>query len=458
MDDPTEIYTEIQNKQIEKDKIQLTEYGLAESFAKYFGENVRFDHKRNRFLIWSGSFWEEDTDGGIERKMKHLSDILMEEGKTEKNKDLMSWAVRMQTNAKFNNIKNLIKTIKPIAITGEEFDTKPMLLGVKNGVVDLSTGLLRDGQRNDYVSMFSPVEFDPVAISGIWEQFIETTFEGDMELIHYIQMALGYSLTGDMGEQVIFICYGEGENGKSIFFSVINKILGDYAKTASSNLFKKNPFNTQTNDVAEIERARFLTNAESIKGAHLDEERIKSISGGDRVTARKLHQNNFSFYPQCKIWLYTNNYPKIDDESYGMKRRLRVIEFAHKITADERIDNYDLVMMNEAPGILNWLVKGCLDWQKEGLKKIPASIDKSTEDYYAENNPLNDYLEDRTEKDEEGEVSTSLLYTDYKLWMAERRKTPETQTRFGRLMNQLPYSRIKKSDANYYVSLKIKNP
>lgn len=435
-----------------------TELSFAQLFADRYGLNVRYDHKRKRFLTWTGNFWEEERNGKIQRYIYSLCEEIRIYGEKNDNKSYIEWAIKAQTNAKFNSITNLIKSELPISISGDEFDRDPMLLGVKNGIIDLSTGLLRPGRREDYISMFSPVEYDPEATCGIWEEYMETTFEEDHEKIDYLQMALGYSLTGSMKEQLVFICYGEGENGKTMFFSVIDYILGDYAKTASSNLFKKNTFNTQTNDVADIEGARFVTNAESIKGAYLDEERIKSISGGDKITARRLHANNTTFRPQCKIWLYTNNYPKIDDDSHGMKRRLVVVRFPHQITAEEKVDDYDQVMLQEAPGILNWFIKGWLKCKENprGLKNKPASIIDATKDYYEKNIKIFDYIEDRTIKDEESEVLSTLIYLDYTRWMAERRKAPVSQTAFGRMMDSLHYDKIHKRDGTYYKGLHIK--
>lgn len=435
----------------------LTDTELSQYFTDALGINIRYDHKRKRYLLWDNHFWREDTTNQIYNMISSYGKILYEEGRIRKNKDLHDWGIKLQNKTKLSIIYDFARRMHPICLTGDEFDTNPMLFGVKNGVIDLTTGQLRNGRKDDYISLFSPYSFDPTAKCGIWEQYLETIFEGDMELINYLQRALGYSITGDMGEQLIFICYGEGENGKSMFFSVIDKILGDYAKTASGNLFKKNIINTQTADIAELERIRFVTNAESIKGVHLDEERLKSISGGDRVTARHLYQNNFSFYPQCKIWLYTNNYPKIDDDSHGMRRRLRVIRFPYQIRKEERIDKYDQVMLHEASGILNWFIKGCLNWQKYGLKDMPESITTATEDYYDKNSPLYEFLDTYTIKEENEQLSASLLYTRYKIYMAEKRKTPESQQKFGRYMNSLHYEKIRKEEGFFYCGLKLEN-
>lgn len=459
MDDPTKIYTELKDIQkkymIRQFPITLTEKTLAETFADFFGINIRYDYKRQRFLVWNNNLWEEDRDGKIVRYIMRLSEIIQKEGEENDNKSLRDWGIKMQTHAKFNNIKNLIKAVKPIPLTGDGFDTQPFSLGVKNGIVDLSTGSLRSGRQDDYISMFAPVEFDPVATAPLWESFMQTVFEEDEELINYIQRALGYSMTASMKEQLVFICYGEGSNGKSIFFNVINKILGDYAHTCSSNTFKKNDYNTQTNDLADMERKRFLTNSESIKDQKMDEERIKLISGGDRITARRLHENNFSFYPICKIWLYTNNYPRFNDDSYGLWRRIRVIKFPHTFRGSERIDDLDKALLEEAPGILNWLIKGCLEWQQKGLRDMPSSITNATEEYRAENNPLAEYLADRTFPDKDEKIQSSLLYTDYKLWMADRRRPPMSLTAFGRKMNELPFEKKIEESGTYYYGIKI---
>ncbi len=434
----------------------LTEKTVAELFTSLFGYTTRFDHKRHRWLIWNIHYWEEDRTEDITRLVFTLSDLMKQEGEETNNKNLRDWGIKLQNNAKIKNIISLAKAIKPIPITGDEFDTQKMLLGVKNGIIDLETGKLRNGKTNDYINFKSPVNFDANAICPKWETFIEKIFLSDKNLIDYVQRALGYSITASTGEQVFFICHGEGGNGKSILFKVISKILGDYAHSASSNLFKKNQFYTNTNDIADIDRKRFIVNAETIKDTFLDEEKLKSITGGDKITARRLHENNLSFYPVAKVWLHTNSRPKFEDDSYGLWRRVRVIDFPYKFSSDETILEYDEILFNEeAPGILNWLTTGCLMWQEKKLKDIPKTILQATEDYKIENNPLTEFLNERVIKEEGESLLSSTFYAHYIQWCSLHKKNPLTLTAFGLQLKNIGLEKKEVMQGTVYLNIRL---
>jgi len=435
----------------------LTERTTAELFAFYFGMNIRYDHKRSIWLIWEKHYWKPDKKEQVIQFIGTLSDLLIEQGKTEKSKYIEQWGIKLQANAKIHNILTLARSTKPIALTGDEFDTKPFLFGCANGIIDLTTGKLRDGKIGDYISMTNEYSFIPDAECPKWEAFIDLICERDTELIDYLRRALGYTMTASMREQVIFLCYGQGGNGKTILFNVVSKILGEYAQTCSASMFKKNTYGiSSTNDIADIDRKRLVLNAEGIKDMLLDEERLKSLSGGDRITARRLYSNNFSFSPVCKIWLYTNNYPKFDDDSYGLWRRLRVIPFLHTFTGRDRILDYDRILLaEEANGIFKWFVDSCLMWQERGLQDIPEKINQATQEYKEENNPLTEYLEERTIREAGEKTAASLLYADYNMWIASRRKTPLTQTAFGRKMLDLSYKKVREEAGYFYQGLRM---
>lgn len=434
----------------------FTEAAIAQSFADLFGITIRYDHKRQRFLLWKTHYWEEDKTQSITRLFLHYVSLLADEGEKNKDTQLQEWSTKLQSHAKIKNILSLAKATLPIALSGDEFDTQPFLLGVNNGILDLTTGKLRNGAETDYISMKSPIDYDPQADCPLWYQFIDTVFEGDGELIHYVQRALGYSITASMREQLFFLCYGNGGNGKTILFNVVSHILGDYAATTSTNMFKKNPYNTTTNDMADIDRKRLVINSESIRDMVLDEERIKSLSGGDKITARRLHENNFSFKPVCKIWLYTNNYPKTDDTSEGILRRLRVIDFPHTFRGTERILDYDkILLVKEAPGILRWLVEGCLMWQEEGLQDMPKSITRAIETYKTENNPLIEFIDEKCVREEGESIKASILYAHYSNWCQQLRKPPVTLSSFGIHMQALNFSKKRITDGVFYENIRL---
>ncbi len=417
----------------------LTDTTNAEQIADMFGDKLRFDHKRKRWLLWNEHRWKPDNEGELNRlaveaarqqyvEAAEISDLRQREAAAR-------WAIASESRPKIDAATYIAKSIKPIADDGENWDSNPMLLSCPNGIVDLKTGILRDGRSEDRITMQTSVGYDSSAKCPRWEQFINEIFEGNEELIRYVHKALGYSITGDVSEQVAFFCFGTGANGKSVLFKTIRRILEDYGYDAPASLLQRN-YSSSSNDVAATEFKRFLVSSEALSTSKLNEQRLKAWTGGDRVSARYLYSEFFSFDPTVKPWLFVNHKPKVEDDSFGFWRRVRLIPFNAKFAGETDDKKLQKKLQAEHEGILNWLVRGCLLWQEEGLEPTPNVVSEETQTYQAENDELYDFLiETYPEKVEEEKAITA--YKKYRAWAENNGFKKEdilSNTNFGRRM------------------------
>jgi len=418
----------------------LTDTGNAELMCNLFGDRIRYDHRRHRWLVWRDHRWEPDRDGQISRlaveaaRNRYNQASLIADLKARQQ--AADWAISSESRQKIDGCISLARNIKPIAGDGENWDRDPCLLGVNNGVVDLRTGELRPGQPEDRITMTTGVEFNPEAKCPRWERFLTEVF-GDADFVEWLQRALGYSTSGDTTEQCIFIGYGVGGNGKGVFNGTMAHTLGDYAYTAPFSTFELYQRAGIPNDLAALEFKRLVSSSETNDNTRLNEARLKAISGCDPITARYLHQEFFTFWPHLKLWLFVNHKPKVTDDSFGFWRRVRLIPFTKQFTgkADDR--RLSEKLRAEAPGILAWLVRGYLEWQRRGLDPVPECVKVATQAYQQESDPLAGFIEGKCVEQPGAHAQGSELYKAYKAWAeAEGMVGREvmTSTTFGQRM------------------------
>ena len=401
----------------------LTDTTNAELIASLYGDQLRFDHRRRRWLLWAAHYWREDTTGEVYRlataaaRERYSRSVNIED--LDERRRVAKWSIDSEQRNRLESAVALAKNIQPIADSGETWDTDPWLLGMANGVVDLRGGKLRNGRPNDQITLTTGIEFDPEAKCPRWEQFLQEVI-GDSELINWLWRALGYSLTGDTREQCIFLCHGIGANGKTKLVEAIREAMGGYAYSSPFSTFERYQRASIPNDLAALEHKRLVTSSETNDNTRLNEARIKAISGGDPITARYLHAEYFTFMPHLKLWLFVNHRPKVMDDSHGFWRRVKLIPFTKQFTGEADDKRLGEVLRSEAPGILAWLVKGCLEWQQRGLDPAPRAVEVATEEYRAESDELGGFIIERCVERPGGRVRASELYNAYTGWAVEQ--------------------------------------
>lgn len=421
-----------------------TDTANAEYFTGLYKNRLRYDHRRERWLEFTGHYYVEDKDAHVERlgieaiRNRYRNSVNIAD--LELRKKVAAWCIQSEQRPRLQAMEAIARVLKPLADSGIDFDDNQWLLAVPNGVIDLKTGTLRPGKPEDRITQHSNIPYLPDAPKPVrFIQFLDEIFNCDRELIDWTLRALGYSLTGCTREQVIFILYGNGANGKSKLLDIIRHVLGpDYAYNAPFSTFELDSRSTIPNDLAALERRRFVTALETMDGSRFNESRIKALSGEDDVTARYLNREFFTFKPVAKIWLGVNHKPRVSDDSYGFWRRVRLIPFTRQFKGKDEDKNLFDKLKAEDAGIFSLLVEYCLEYQKRGLSDIPAAIQQSTDDYQAESDPLNQFILDSCIESANATVKGADLYKAYISWadsqgLKERERL--TNNAFGRRMS-----------------------
>ena len=401
----------------------LTDAGNAELFAALYGHILRFDHARNRWLIWEEHRWAPDSDGEVRRLAKKAARVRYRTALDIEDLDLRgktaSSAVRSESRQRLDACLALARSEHPIADSGMTWDPDPYLLGVANGVVDLRTGMIRSGHPDDRLTMQVPVQYHVKAECPRWQQFLHQVFQRDGELIGFVQRALGYSLTGSVREQVLFLCYGTGSNGKSVFLDMLRNVLGDYAMNIPFTVLELQQRPSLTNDLASMAGRRLVTSSETNESTRLNEARIKALTGGDPITARFLYSESFTYEPVAKFWLAVNHLPRVRDDSYGFWRRVRVLPFNEQFTGDDADKGLPFKLLEELPGILNWGVQGALNWRLVGLAP-PSAVMTATQAYRKDNDELDGFVADCCMVADGVRAEPGHLFSEYQRWSKEQ--------------------------------------
>jgi putative DNA primase/helicase len=415
----------------------LTDAGNAEMFAYVYKDSLRYDHSRKRWLVWREHWWVEDaTDQvylmAISTARLRLHEALRMPDGNEKEAALR-WARASESRSKLLAMLSLSQSQPALSDTGDKWDSDPDLIGVSNGVVDLRTGSLRAGKPADQITMHLNVPFDPRALCPRWLRFLLEAFSNDHDLVDFVHRAMGYSLTGETSEQCVFLCYGTGANGKSTFLEIARYLIGPYSCNLPMISFDLKARAAIPNDIAALVGKRYVTSVETNESAELNEARLKGLTGGDEVTARFFYHEFFGFKPQAKFWLAFNHKPQIADDSHGLWRRLRLIPFLRQFSPEQADKDLLATLKLETPGILAWMVQGCLKWRNEGLEP-PASVARATEEYKEESDLLADFLEERYIKSPGAWESAGQVFSNYQKHTIENSDTPMSRPAFTRRM------------------------
>lgn len=410
--------------------------GNAERVIDRFGTEVRWLADIERWAVYNGGRWTlKSANTGVWTRVVTTINELHDEAdqyddepvtddkgkETASQRDqFLAWARKQRMRPKLAAAREVLQAYPVVHTTMEAFDRPELLLNVANGIVDLKTGELRAHDRGLYLMQQSPIAYDPAAACPMFDEFLAGVMP-DAERRAYLARVMGYTLTGSTGEQVMFIHHGEGQNGKGVFMRVLMGLLGDYAQAVpGSTLMAKRNDGGIPNDIARMVGKRLLSTSETGRtaegrGKPLDEELVKRLTGEDVVSARFLNAEFFDFRPVGKIHLATNHLPDVSG-SHSMARRLQDIGWDVIVPPAKRIRGLDeQILAREAAGVLNWAIRGCLDWQQRGLA-VPDSVTAKTREHIAQSNPLATWLEECTDDVLASITENSALYDSYKTW------------------------------------------
>jgi putative DNA primase/helicase len=399
---------------------KATDTGNAERFVAQHGTNAKYCNKMRSWYLWNGKSWAlddkqavsllaVDTARNIGNEAASATDI------TETMK-LNDWAKK---SLQRNRLANMVALAQPhLPITPDELDTNPWLLSVQNGTVDLKSGELLPHTPDHYITKVAPVEYAADATCPMWESTINTLLGGDQDLIRYMQKVIGYALTGDVKEKCFFVLHGTGDNGKTLFINAVMNLLGDYASSTTMDTFIVTGPGAASNDVMRLKGARLAMASEAEKQFSLAEAKIKRLTGSDMYTARLLYREPIDFYPTFKIFLLTNQIPRFNVTDVALMNRIHLVPFAVTIPKEEQDKDLLDKLKSEASGMLNWAIRGCLLWQREGLTP-PRSVVNALEDHRLEVDVLARFMGERCVLEQDSKVGVTQLHEAYRFWSGE---------------------------------------
>jgi putative DNA primase/helicase len=321
-------------------------------------------------------------------------------------------------------------------------DRDSWLLNCPNGTVELKTGKLREHRREDYITKLCPAVFMPDAKAPTWLAFLENIFEENSDLIGFVQRLCGYCLTGDVSEQVLPIFYGVGANGKSTFVNAILNMLGvDYSIKAPQDFLVRKKQDAHPTEIADLFGKRLIAAVETDEGRRLAESLVKELTGGDRIRARRMREDFWEFAPTHKVILACNHKPEIRGTDYAIWRRIRLVPFNVIIPRNQQDKKLPKKLHAELPGVLAWCVRGCLDWQRDGLG-YPLDVERATESYRSDQDLLGTFFLERCVTGPAFKARAGELYETYKKHCESTGEFALSQRRFGAQLSERGFKRF----------------
>lgn len=398
---------------------ELTDIGNSQRFVYGAGKDLLYCNVTNQWFAWDGTSWRVDEVRRVQQLAKELLLRLTEETDPVVDQGLLKHLRGSQHESRVKAMVNLATSDPELAIHPSQLDQQLWLLTVDNGTVDLKTGELRESRRMDLTTARTGAAYDPAAKSAAWDKLLEAVTEGDKDMQAFLQRAIGYSLTGDVSEEKLFFIWGPTQSGKSTFLEAIRRALGEYAMQANFATFLDQKFGQSSegrSDIVRMRGKRFVTSIEVEEGKKLAEGLIKTLTGGDTISARFLYKEAFEYSMTSKLWLAANHKPRISDDDDAIWRRILLVPFDKTIAnPDPKIKEELLNVECSGAAILAWAVQGCLDWQRQGLGN-PAKVAAATKSYRAEQDPITDWFEERVRIADGGTTSGQDLYTSYRGW------------------------------------------
>lgn len=420
---------------------RFTDLGNAKRFAARYRDRLRYCEKWARWFAWDGMRWREDETleayrlgTALIRSLYALAKNISDE---EERKAFLGHLIKSESWRSITAMLNLAKSDPVIAIHPSDFDRDPWQLTVNNGTIDLRTGKLRAHSQKDLITKLAPVTHDPDAKCPNWLEFLYMVMNQRSSLVAFLQRAFGCCLTGIASDKAMFILYGAGgDNGKSTMVDIIQLLLGDYATRTPTETFLKKKEGAIPNDVAKLRGARFVWASENERGSRLSEALIKEMTGGDKMSARFMRGEFFEFYPEFKPWLATNHKPQVRGDR-ALWNRLKLIPFDVTIPKEQQRPRHEVTAMFRAefPGILNWAIQGCLNWQRDGLG-VPEEVVQATREYEAEQDTFAMFLEEKCVRVTNARAGSTALYKAYRAWAEEHGENPVSHKVFASVMSE----------------------
>ena len=467
--------------------LYANEYGDGSIYSEIHQGQFLFNKTACEWLSWTGHHWQRDIMDDSLAAVEAVSKVYIDEAVCiaaeigdmagDKNKEKEAGALmktqeliykrvcRLRTERGRVNCLKFAHTnpVNHLSIEGEEFDQLPWLLACVNGVVDLKTGKLSAGRPGDLISKASPTDWKGIdEPAPEWEQFLIQIFKGNEEIVEYMGRLFGYCITGLTREHILPILWGKGRNGKGTMIEIIKYVLGPLAAPIRSEMLldqgRTSSSSGPTSDIMSLRGLRIAFASESDEGRRFSPSKVKWLSGGDTLVGRAPHDKYETYFsPTHKLILMTNELPHAPSYDFAFWERVHLIPFElsfvdrkpqsdDELPADKELPER---LQKEAPGILAWLVRGCLAWQDRGLDP-PSIITEATAEFRRDEDILADFIDECCFLKKWEETKAADLYAAFKAWYEEHvYKNAPSQKKFGKMMVK-KFKREKKGTYIYY--------
>lgn len=352
---------------------------------------------------WNGKFWEFDDHNQVKQQSRLSSRIIAHTTETKKVQNAVSSHGVVTAAIKFAQVD------PRMIVSRDAFDKNPWLLNTPAGIVDLDNG--RIGPHNPAEMMTLITAVSPGGTCPDWQTFLLEATGRDADLVKYLQALAGYCLTGLTIEQQMYFFHGPSNTGKTLFINILRRVLYLYAAHAPMTLFLSAMGERHPTDLTILERVRLVTASETEANKPWDEALVKNLTGADPITAHKMRQDNFTFVPKCKLVMAGNYRPVMRSPDDAMRRRINMIPFLIK---PKKIDmGLEEKLARQGDGILGWAIEGVALWKAGALKSPPVVVVAATNEYFDEENPLKDWLDQFCRVDRTAFAETRALYKSF---------------------------------------------
>ncbi len=430
---------------------QFSEDNLALQFTARHGRELRYVSAWGQWLRWDGKRWAQD----MTLQSYDLARLVCRDAAVEAMqlpdvpRGLPSRLTASKTRAA---VESLARSDRRHAATVEQWDANPWHLNTPAGVVDLTTGALREAVHEDYCTKITAVA--PGGQCPTWLAFLDTVTAGDKDLQAYLARVAGYALTGVTTEHALFFFYGSGRNGKGTFLNTLTRILNDYAKVSSMETFTETRNDRHPQELAGLMGRRLVTAQETEEGKRWAESRLKTLTGGDPITARFMRQDDFTFMPQFKLIFAGNHKPALRNVDEAMRARMNLIPFTVTVPPERRDKNLAEKLWSEAGGILQWAIEGCLSWQRGGLRP-PAAVTDATDGYLEGQDLIMQFIAECCETGPGFSVKVQALFNVYKRWCQDAGNFAMGRNKFADAVDQRGFKKITQYNNSLLTGLHI---
>ncbi|WP_237222669.1 phage/plasmid primase, P4 family [Rothia nasimurium] len=368
-----------------------SDYGNALRLIAAHGNTIRYNYDRGRWYHFNQGHWAQQpkSGGAVREAVKNIASRLPENDQPDKE-----WKKRSLSAVGTTNTLTQAETDPHLAVPADAFDNHPWEINTPGGIVNLKTGQLEPHNPERMHTKLTKYSPNPNADQTVWQTFLNQTFPNDPQMIGYIKRLAGYSIIGKVREHILPFAYGSGGNGKSVFMDTIAGVLGDYAASAPNEFLMARKYQQHSTEIARLTGQRWVNCHEVNEHDKFDEAKVKLLTGGDRLTARFMRQDDFEFTPTHHLWLTGNFWPTVESGGDGFWRRLRIIPFTHTVPPEERIPDLQGILLREhGEAIMTWLVEGAVEYLKDGLQE-PESVLAATRTYEESQDTVSRFLED----------------------------------------------------------------